>query len=113
MTQLLDLPGPDKPLIPVASRHVPFGLLNELERPEHLFRDLGPNWFAAVMGTGIVAIAGASLPLSMPGLRVFATVVWIMAAVALTALTAAWAVHWVRYPDRARGHAANPVMAQF
>jgi hypothetical protein len=67
MTQLLDLPGPDKPLIPAASRHVPFGLLNELERPEHLFRDLGPNWFAAVMGTGIVAIAGASLPPSMPG----------------------------------------------
>jgi C4-dicarboxylate transporter/malic acid transport protein len=113
MTQLLDLPGPDQPLIPVASRHVPFGLLNELERPEHLFRDLGPNWFAAVMGTGIVAIAGASLPLSMPGLRVFATVVWIMAAAALVALTAAWAAHWVRYPDRARGHAANPVMAQF
>jgi C4-dicarboxylate transporter/malic acid transport protein len=113
MTQLLDLPGPDQSLIPVASRHVPFGLLNELERPEHLFRDLGPNWFAAVMGTGIVAIAGASLPLSMPGLRVFATVVWIMAAAALVALTAAWAVHWARYPDRARGHAANPVMAQF
>jgi C4-dicarboxylate transporter/malic acid transport protein len=113
MTQLLDLPGPDQSLIPVASRHVPFGLLNELERPEHLFRDLGPNWFAAVMGTGIVAIAAASLPLSTPGLRVFATVVWIMAAAALVALAAAWAVHWVRYPDRARGHAANPVMAQF
>src|ERR1700683_1973055 len=112
MTQLLDLPGPDQSLIPVASRHVPFGLLNELERPEHLFRDLGPNWFAAVMGTGIVAIAAASLPLSMPGLRLFATVVWIMAAAALVALTAAWAVHWVRYPDRGRGHAANPVRAR-
>ena len=65
------------------------------------------------MGTGIVAIAGASLPLHMPGLRVFATVVWGLAAAALIALTAAWAVHWVRYPERARGHAADPVMAQF
>ena len=25
----------------------------------------------------------------------------------------AWGVHWVRYPERARGHANNPVMAQF
>ena len=75
--------------------------------------DIGPNWFAAVMGTGIVATAGAGLPVRVPGLRVFATAVWALAAAALIALTAAWAVHWIRYPDRARGHAANPVMAQF
>ena len=78
-----------------------------------MFRDLGPNWYASVMGTGIVAIAGASLPLHVPGLRVFATAVWALAAAALIALTGAWTVHWVRYPDRARGHASNPVMAQF
>ncbi len=93
-------------------RH-PFGLFKELERPGDVFRDLGPNWFAAVMGTGIVAIAGAVLPLPMPGLRVFATAVWALAAAALIALILAWSVHWVRYPERARGHAANPVMAQF
>ena len=45
-----------------------------------MFRDLGPNWFAAVMGTGIVANAAAVLPLRLPGLRVFATVVWALAA---------------------------------
>jgi C4-dicarboxylate transporter/malic acid transport protein len=91
----------------------PFGLLRELDRPRDAFRDLGPNWYAAVMGTGIVAVAGAALPLRLPGLRVFATVVWALASVALIALTAAWAVHWKRYPDLARGHAADPVMAQF
>ena len=76
-------------------------------------RDLGPNWFAAVMGTGIVANAGAVLPVRVPGLRVFATAVWALAAAVLIALTAAWVVHWIRYPERARGHAADPVMAQF
>jgi C4-dicarboxylate transporter/malic acid transport protein len=95
------------------SRRLPFGLLKELERPGDVFRDLGPNWYASIMGTGIVANAGAVLPLRVPGLRVFATVVWALAAAALVALTAAWAVHWIRYPARARGHAANPVMAQF
>ena len=78
-----------------------------------MFRDLGPNWFAAVMGTGIVANAAAMLPLRLPGLRVFATVVWALAVSMLIALILAWSVHWTRYPERARGHAANPVMAQF
>src|ERR1700757_3434261 len=93
--------------------HLPFGLLKELDRPGDVFRDLGPNWYASIMGTGIVANAGATLPVRVPGLRVFTTAVWILAAAALLALTAACAVHWVRYPGRARGDAANPVMAQF
>jgi C4-dicarboxylate transporter/malic acid transport protein len=111
MTQTLGIPATD--LVGQADHHSPFGLFKELERPSDVFRDLGPNWFAAVMGTGIVAIAGAVLPLRLPGLRVFATVVWALAAAALIALILACGVHWVRYPERARGHAANPVTAQF
>jgi C4-dicarboxylate transporter/malic acid transport protein len=76
-------------------------------------REFGPNWFATVMGTGIVAVAGAELPLHLPGLRVFATVVWGLASLLLIGLVAAWAVHWVRHPAQARGYAATPVMAQF
>ena len=49
----------------------------------------------------------------MPGLHTFATVVWALAAAALLALASAWAVRWIRYPDRARADASNPVMAQF
>ncbi len=111
MTQALDIPGPGP--VAQADHHRPFGLLKELERPGDVFRDIGPNWFAAVMGTGIVAIAAATLPLRLPGLRVFATVVWALASAMLIALIAAWSVHWTRYPERARAHAANPVMAQF
>jgi C4-dicarboxylate transporter/malic acid transport protein len=76
-------------------------------------REFGPNWFATVMGTGIVAVAGAELPLHLPGLRVFATVVWGLAALLLIGLVAAWAVHWARHPARVRGYTADPVMAQF
>ena len=77
-----------------------------------MFRDLGPNWFASVMGTGIVANAAAVLPLQVPGLRGFATAVWGWPR------RCWWAdrglgVHWTRYPERARAHASNPVMAQF
>jgi C4-dicarboxylate transporter/malic acid transport protein len=114
MTQTTGIPRHDAGTTTNApSRHAPFGLLRELARPSDALRDLGPNWYAVVMGTGIVAIAGATLPLHLPGLRVFATAVWALATAALIALTAAWAAHWTRHPGRARGHAADPVMAQF
>jgi C4-dicarboxylate transporter/malic acid transport protein len=81
--------------------------------PHLTVEDLGPNWFASVMGTGIVANAAVTLPLQFTGLRAAATVVWAVASIALLGLTAAWAVHWLRHRRTALGHAANPVMAQF
>jgi C4-dicarboxylate transporter/malic acid transport protein len=110
VTQILDIPRPGPYTAP---RSLPFGLLKELDHPLDVFRDLGPNWYASIMGTGIVAIAGANLPVHVPGLHQFAVAVWALAAAALIALTAAWAVHWIRYPARARAHADDPVMAQF
>jgi len=75
--------------------------------------NFGPNWFASVMGTGIVATAGATLPLHVPGLHVFSRVVWVIAALLLVVLIVAVSVQWVRHPTVARGHAHNPQMAHF
>src|ERR1700748_3316399 len=88
--------------------HNSFGILKDLERPGDVFRDLGPNWFASVMGTGIVAIAAGTLPFRVPGLHVFALVVWALAAGWLVLLTAGQAAHWTRHTSRARAHADNP-----
>jgi C4-dicarboxylate transporter/malic acid transport protein len=74
---------------------------------------LGPNWFASVMGTGIVATAGATLPLHLPGLRAFAQAVWVAAAVWLVIVILAEVAHWVRHPTVARSHAYNPQMGHF
>ncbi|MEV6431888.1 TDT family transporter [Nocardia sp. NPDC051463] len=76
-------------------------------------RQLGPNWFAAVMGTGIVGNAAATLPLQFPGLRGTAIVTWGLAALLLVVLSSAWAVQWMRFPDSARGQWNHPVMSQF
>ncbi|MBB3605880.1 C4-dicarboxylate transporter/malic acid transport protein [Mycolicibacterium sp. BK556] len=75
--------------------------------------NIGPNWFASVMGTGIVANAGATLPIHLWGLRGFAEVVWVIAAVLLVVLSALVGVHWLRHPTVARQHARNPQMAHF
>ncbi|MEU5130198.1 TDT family transporter [Streptomyces mobaraensis] len=75
-------------------------------------RHLGPNWYATVMGTAIVASAGAALPgraLPRPALEA----VWVLATAALVALLAARAAHWARHRDQAVRHLADPAVAPF
>jgi C4-dicarboxylate transporter/malic acid transport protein len=110
---ITDLPPVVAEEIATKSHHRPFGIMKDLERPSDIFRNLGPNWFASVMGTGIVAIAAATLPFHVAGLHVFALAVWVLAAAWLVVLSAAWAVHWTKHTARARAHANNPVMAPF
>lgn len=82
------------------------------DRIETLGR-IGPNWFASVMGTGIVANAGATLPVRIPGLHTLTHVVWVAAALLLAALSVVVGGHWLRHPRVARSHADNPQMAHF
>ncbi|UUU20802.1 TDT family transporter [Streptomyces sp. DSM 40750] len=76
-------------------------------------RHLGPNWYAPIMGTAIVATAGAGLPLDLPGLRTVCTVVWALALLALVTLLGARALHWVHHRDQARAHLLDPAVAPF
>lgn len=77
------------------------------------FAFVGPNWFATVMGTGILTLAAAGLPVAFPGRIAFAQTVWILSAGALIALCVATACHWVLYPRVARSHLAHPTLAHF
>ncbi len=73
-------------------------LLPGLERPGDAVAHLSPNWFAAVMGTGIVATAAVSVPRQVPGLHTFAVAVWVLATALLVVLLAATTAHWVLHP---------------
>ncbi len=88
-------------------------LLRELDRPGDALKHLGPNWFAAVMGTGIVANAAMTLPLQLAGQRGVALAVWVVAGLLLLGLLAATAGHWMIHPVQARGHLSHPVMSHF
>ncbi|MET9952546.1 TDT family transporter [Streptomyces sp. NPDC006339] len=76
-------------------------------------RHLGPNWYASVMGTAIVANAGAALPAGVPGLRAACTAVWALSLAMLLTLLAARALHWTHHRDQARAHLLDPAMAPF
>ncbi|MFG2252340.1 TDT family transporter [Streptomyces mirabilis] len=76
-------------------------------------RYLGPNWYASVMGTAIVATAGAGLPGDVPGLRTVCTAVWTLSAFMLVTLLGARALHWTHHRDQVRAHLLDPAMAPF
>ncbi|WP_053853123.1 TDT family transporter [Streptomyces sp. NRRL B-24085] len=76
-------------------------------------RHLGPNWYAAVMGTAIVATAGVALPVHLPGLRTICATVWLLSLVLLLALLGARALHWRHHADQARAHLLDPATAPF
>ncbi|MHB1738930.1 MAG: TDT family transporter [Actinomycetes bacterium] len=88
-------------------------LLVDLDHPRQALSHIGPNWYASVMGTGIVANAAASLPVRPPGLLGFAETVWVADVLLLVVVTAATVAHWWLFPRAARGHALDPFMAQF
>jgi tellurite resistance protein TehA-like permease len=87
-------------------------------RPPHgravaALRQVGPNWYAAVMGTAITGNAGAALP-GCPGwLRAACTVVWALSALLLAAVLAARAGHWAWHRDAALRGLRDPAVAPF
>ncbi len=74
---------------------------------------LGPNWFASVMGTGIIAIAGATLPLQLPGLFYISSAAWILAVILVVMLLVVIPMHWIRQPGTFKAIASDPILIQF
>ncbi|MGV9826776.1 TDT family transporter [Gordonia sp. NPDC003429] len=87
-----------------------------IPRPERWSRDhfahIPPNWFAAVMGTGIVAIAAHALGHSRL-LEAVSILFWLLACAVYAAVISATVMHWRRHPDAARAHLRHPVVAHF
>ncbi|WP_327111461.1 TDT family transporter [Streptomyces sp. NBC_01341] len=102
-TRTIPSEGGANPAVPALSGLPPRPTDGRVRRPA-----LAPSWFAAVMGTGIVANAAVTLPHRFPGLRTGATAIWVVAVLLLVALTAGYG------RQRAlRLHAADPMQVQF
>ncbi|MGB3369536.1 MAG: TDT family transporter [Rhodococcus sp. (in: high G+C Gram-positive bacteria)] len=113
MVQTLHASRQPRSSMPGTGTRGPRLLFRNFDRPGQVFEHITPNWFASVMGTGIVATAGATLPVHLPGLHAFATVVWVIASTALVALSVAFLVHWFRHRRNACAALHDAVMVQF
>lgn len=96
----------DTPTTPTTTPTTPVGA-----RP--WLRAVAPNWFAAVMGTGIVANAAATLPWHPPLLLDAAGVVWLLDAALLVLVVGVTLLQWRHERVTARGHLDDPVLGPF
>ena len=87
--------------------------LSHLQHPREAIRQFTPNWFAATMGTGVLALALAQLPVSNPGLHAFAEGVWLFNIVLFVLFTAMYAARWVMFFDEARRIFGHSTVSMF
>jgi len=94
----------------VTPSFIPF---SQLHHPREVIRQFTPNWFAATMGTGVLALALAQLPLAIPGLRAVAEGLWLFNIVLFTLFSAAYAARWMLFFDEARRIFGHSTVSMF
>ncbi|UST91843.1 TDT family transporter [Pseudomonas siliginis] len=85
----------------------------QLQHPREVIRQFTPNWFAATMGTGVLALALAQLPLAIPGLRAVAEGLWLFNILLFSLFTAAYAARWILFFDEARRIFGHSTVSMF
>jgi C4-dicarboxylate transporter/malic acid transport protein len=76
-------------------------------------RQFTPNWFAATMGTGILALALAQFPLPVPGLKAVAEGLWFFNIGLFALFSLLYAARWVLFPRQAARIFSHSVMSMF
>jgi len=84
-----------------------------LQHPREVIRQFTPNWFAATMGTGVLALALAQLPGGVPGVRAIAETLWFFNIVLFLVFTAVYAARWVMFFDEARRIFGHSTVSMF
>lgn len=87
--------------------------LSLLPRPLEAIRQFTPNWFAATMGTGVLALALAQLPVAIPGLHAVAEGLWLFNIFLFVLFTGLYAARWVLFFDEARRIFGHSTVSMF
>lgn len=76
-------------------------------------RQFTPNWFAATMGTGILALALAQFPIAIPGLRAVAEGLWVFNIGLFALFAGLYAARWILFFDGAKRVFGHSVVSMF
>jgi C4-dicarboxylate transporter/malic acid transport protein len=87
--------------------------LSHLSRPRDAIRLFTPNWFAATMGTGILALALAQFPLAIPGLRSIAEGLWMFNILLFCTFSALYMARWIMFFDEAKQIFGHSTVSMF
>jgi C4-dicarboxylate transporter/malic acid transport protein len=84
-----------------------------LQHPREVIRQFTPNWFAATMGTGVLALALAQLPVANPVLHGIAEALWLFNIFLFVLFTAVYAARWTLFFDEARRIFGHSTVSMF
>jgi C4-dicarboxylate transporter/malic acid transport protein len=90
-----------------------FKPFSHLQHPREVIRQFTPNWFAATMGTGVLALALAQLPGESAGLHAIAEALWLFNIVLFVLFTALYAARWTLFFDEARRIFGHSTVSMF
>lgn len=76
-------------------------------------RGFAPGWFAAVMGTGVLALTAHSLSVHWAPLALFAEALHWFNVVLFCVLAVPWLTRWLRFRQAAMATLRHPVQASF
>ncbi len=86
---------------------------SHLTRPREVIRQFTPNWFAATMGTGVLALALAQLPNRLPGVYATAEGLWLLALGLFVLFSVLYAARWLMFFDEARRIFGHSTVSMF
>jgi len=87
--------------------------LGHLQHPREVIRQFTPNWFAATMGTGVLALALAQLPVEVPGQRAFAEGLWLFNILLFAVFSLLYGARWVLFFHEARRIFGHSTVSMF
>ena len=82
-------------------------------RAREMVRQFTPNWFAATMGTGGLALALNQFPFAVPGVHEAARALWLFNIGLFCLFSALYAARWIFFFDGARRIFAHPAASMF
>lgn len=87
--------------------------LAALSHPREAIRQFTPNWFAATMGTGILALALGQLPFAAPWLKSAGEALWFLNIVLFCLFSLMYASRWILFFDEAKQIFGHSTVSMF
>ncbi|MCU4382553.1 TDT family transporter [Acinetobacter ursingii] len=88
-------------------------LFDQMQLKQKLIREFTPNWFAVVMGTGVVALILAHFPFASSSFYRLGMMLWIFNSALFIVFSVLYLARWFFYPEEAKQILSHPTMSLF
>ena len=87
--------------------------LYQLQQVQDIIRHFTPNWFTAIMGTGVVALILPEFPVAESLTWLLGSTLWLLNIVLFVLFSTLYILRWTLYTNEAKQIFKHPVMSLF